>query len=81
MKCKGRVDIINSTLGKALGGGAGITCILFHVIHAVIHVTDTKRSSELRETQVRFRYNLQFLSQNLYFALHVFFASSTPSPM
>ena len=24
LNCKGRVDIINSTLGKALGGGAGI---------------------------------------------------------
>jgi len=23
LNCKGRVDIINSTLGKALGGGAG----------------------------------------------------------
>jgi len=24
LNCKGRVDIINSTLGKALGGGAGM---------------------------------------------------------
>lgn len=31
LDCKGRVDIINSTLGKALGGAAGKALVL-HVI-------------------------------------------------
>jgi len=35
LNCKGRVDIINSTLGKALGGGAGMNEFKFNILSGV----------------------------------------------